>query len=63
MRIELHTFFKDVTAIVIAHRLATIKEMDRIIVLEAGKIIEKGSCAQLMKKRGRFHELWEKQKS
>ena len=51
------------TAIVIAHRLATIKEMDRIIVLEAGKIIEKGSCAQLMKKRGRFHELWEKQKS
>ncbi|MEK7649003.1 MAG: ABC transporter ATP-binding protein [Patescibacteria group bacterium] len=59
---SLHQFFKKVTAIVIAHRLTTIKEMDRIIVLENGKIVEEGTFAQLHRKKGRFHELWEKQK-
>ncbi len=59
---SLHQFFKKVTAIVIAHRLTTIKEMDRIIVLEDGRIIEDGTFAQLQRKKGRFHELWEKQK-
>lgn len=58
----LHVFFKEVTAVVIAHRLTTIKEMDRIIVLESGKILEEGSFAELQKKQGRFFELWEKQK-
>lgn len=59
---SLHQFFQDVTAIVIAHRLSTIKEMDRILVLEDGKIIEAGSFAELMERKGRFCELWEKQK-
>ena len=59
---SLHKFFQSVTAIVIAHRLTTIKEMDRIIVLEHGKIVESGSFTELYKKKGRFHELWEKQK-
>ncbi len=59
---SLHRFFKEVTAVVIAHRLTTIKEMDRILVLERGKIIETGSFTQLMKKKGRFFELWEKQR-
>lgn len=62
IRDSLHHFFKKVTAIVIAHRLTTIKEMDRIIVLENGCIIEEGTFAQLHRKKGRFHELWEKQK-
>jgi ABC-type multidrug transport system fused ATPase/permease subunit len=59
---SLHQFFQTVTAIVIAHRLTTIKEMDRILVLEDGKIIEQGSFLELYTKCGRFHELWEKQK-
>lgn len=58
----LHIFFKEVTAVVIAHRLTTIKEMDRILVLEGGKILEEGSFAELQKQQGRFFELWEKQK-
>lgn len=58
---SLHEFFQTVTAVVIAHRLTTIKEMDRIIVVEDGRILEEGSFEELHKKQGRFHELWEKQ--
>lgn len=59
---SLHQFFQNVTAIVIAHRLTTIKEMDRIIVLEDGKVVESGSFRQLRRLKGRFNELWDKQK-
>ena len=59
---SLHKFFKEVTAVVIAHRLTTLKEMDTIIVLENGTITESGSFKELYKNKGRFFELWEKQK-
>lgn len=60
---SLHQFFDTVTAVVIAHRLTTIKEMDRIIVIEGGKIVEEGSFSKLMRTpKGRFKELWNKQK-
>lgn len=59
---SLHEFFQSVTAVVIAHRLTTVREMDRIIVIEDGKIVEEGSFDELYQKQGRFHELWEKQK-
>jgi ABC-type multidrug transport system fused ATPase/permease subunit len=62
IRESLHEFFGTVTAIVIAHRLTTIKEMDRILVIEDGKIIESGNFKELYGKNGRFYELWEKQK-
>jgi ABC-type multidrug transport system fused ATPase/permease subunit len=58
---SLHHFFKEVTAIVIAHRLTTIQEMDRIIVIQAGKIVEQGSFNELLEQKGRFAELWSKQ--
>lgn len=61
IRDSLHEFFQDITAVVIAHRLTTIKEMDRILVIEGGKIIESGTFTQLRKKKGRFYDLWEKQ--
>ncbi len=61
IRQALHEFFKSVTAIVIAHRLSTLKEMDRVLVLEKGRIIEEGTFEELIKKKGRFHALWEKQ--
>lgn len=62
IRDSLHQFFGQVTALVIAHRLTTVKEMDRILVLHEGRIVEEGDFEQLMSLRGRFYELWEKQR-
>lgn len=49
------------TAIVIAHRLSTIQRMDRIIVLDDGKIIEEGSHKDLLYKKGIYASLWDRQ--
>lgn len=49
------------TAIVIAHRLSTIQKMDRIIVLEDGKIVEQGTHKELIKTQGIYKKLWEHQ--
>lgn len=46
------------TAIVIAHRLSTIQKMDRIIVLEKGKIVEDGSHKELLARKGTYATLW-----
>ena len=62
IRDSLAHFFKNVTAIVIAHRLSTIRAMDKILVIEGGQLIEQGTFDELYAKRGRFFELWEKQK-
>ncbi len=62
IRDSLHQVFQGMTAIVIAHRLTTIREMDRILVIEDGKIVEEGSFTKLHKNKGRFYDLWEKQR-
>jgi ATP-binding cassette subfamily B protein len=49
------------TTIVIAHRLSTIQKMDRIIVFDAGAIIEQGSHAELLAQGGTYAELWHSQ--
>lgn len=49
------------TAIVIAHRLSTIQNMDRIIVMDNGKIVEEGSHKDLLYKNGEYAKLWNKQ--
>jgi ATP-binding cassette subfamily B protein len=46
------------TALVIAHRLSTIQKMDRILVLEGGQIVEQGTHAELLKKKGTYAKLW-----
>lgn len=52
---------KGKTTIVIAHRLSTIQKMDRIIVLEGGKIVEEGSHKELLAKNGYYADLWNHQ--
>ena len=46
------------TVIAIAHRLSTIAAMDRLIVMDDGKIIEDGSHEMLLKKKGLYYNLW-----
>lgn len=50
---------KDKTVIVVAHKLATIRNADQILVLETGKIVEQGTHMQLMDKPGLYRRLWE----
>ena len=58
---SLDNLMKDRTSIVIAHRLSTIAKLDRILVLEKGKIVEDGSHAALIKKNGVYAKLWSHQ--
>ncbi len=58
----LHELMEGKTVIAIAHRLSTLREMDRIIVLEDGKVVEDGTHATLSKKRsGIYARLWKHQ--
>jgi ABC-type transport system involved in Fe-S cluster assembly fused permease/ATPase subunit len=49
------------TVITIAHRLSTIADADEIIVLENGKIVERGEHEVLLSKSGRYAQLWQRQ--
>jgi ATP-binding cassette, subfamily B, multidrug efflux pump len=49
------------TVIAIAHRLSTIARMDRLIVLDAGCIVEQGSHEELLRQRGHYERLWRHQ--
>ncbi|MHA1156695.1 MAG: ATP-binding cassette domain-containing protein, partial [Candidatus Heimdallarchaeota archaeon] len=55
----LETIMEDRTSIVIAHRLSTIKNVDKIIMIENGEIVEMGNHNQLLKKKGKYAELYE----
>jgi ATP-binding cassette, subfamily B, heavy metal transporter len=55
---ELFEIARDHTTLVIAHRLSTIVDADEILVLEAGRIVERGPFRELMAANGRFAQMW-----
>ena len=54
---NLNEFFKERTAVVIAHRLSTVKNADQIVVLDKGKIIERGTHEELTALKGNYYNL------
>jgi len=57
----IHTLLEGRTSFVIAHRLSTIRNADVILVVQKGKIIERGTHRELMKSRGTYYELYTRQ--
>ncbi len=52
----------DTTTFIIAHRLSTIVDADMIMVMEAGKVVERGSHQTLLNSKGRYAEMWDLQR-
>ena len=57
----LENLMRDRTTFVIAHRLATVRRADRILVLDKGRLVEHGSHVELLERRGLYSELYELQ--
>ena len=60
---NLQAISKNRTTLVIAHRLSTAADADEILVLEQGEITERGNHDELLSKKGKYAEMWNKQKS
>jgi ATP-binding cassette subfamily B multidrug efflux pump len=58
---QLQALMRNKTVIAIAHRLSTIAAMDRLVVLDQGRIVEEGTHAQLLASGGHYAQLWERQ--
>ena len=58
---SLETVMSNKTVLAIAHRLSTISKMDRIIVMDDGRIIEEGTHASLLKNKGVYANFWDRQ--
>jgi ABC-type multidrug transport system fused ATPase/permease subunit len=57
----LNSLMQDRTTFVIAHRLSTIRRANQILVIEQGRVVERGSHACLYESRGRYYELYTRQ--
>ena len=58
---NLNTLMQGKTVIAIAHRLSTIAAMDRLVVMDAGRIVEEGTHEQLLASGGLYAQLWQRQ--
>jgi ATP-binding cassette subfamily B multidrug efflux pump len=58
---QLLTLMEGKTVIAIAHRLSTIARMDRLVVLEAGRVVEEGTHGELLRLGGHYEKLWRHQ--
>jgi ATP-binding cassette subfamily B multidrug efflux pump len=58
---QLYNLMSGKTVIAIAHRLSTIAAMDRLVIMDKGRIVEEGSHAALLKHGGLYADLWERQ--
>ena len=58
---QLKTLMRGKTVLAIAHRLSTIAEMDRLIVLDRGRVVEEGTHAELLRAGGHYARLWARQ--
>ena len=54
---NLHDFYQGKTVVVVAHRLSTVKDADKIIVLDKGRVIEEGNHQELTNKKGAYYTL------
>jgi ABC-type multidrug transport system fused ATPase/permease subunit len=61
IRKAMEVLLKDKTSLIIAHRLSTVRNADKIIVIDNGEIVEEGNHAELMKKNGLYSHLYEMQ--
>ena len=59
---NLENISKDKTTLIIAHRLSSAANADNIIVIDKGSIVEEGTHEKLLQKKGKYFEMWEKQK-
>ncbi|MTI47143.1 MAG: ABC transporter ATP-binding protein [Firmicutes bacterium] len=50
---------QDKTVIIIAHRLSTIRGANKIIVMDKGRLVEKGTHSELLEKKGKYNDMWE----
>ncbi len=58
---NLYTLMEGKTVIAVAHRLSTIAAMDRLIIMDQGRIVEEGTHKQLLKRNGLYANLWKRQ--